>query len=228
MMHYLKHKLEPIEAITKGNIDRVMTEIPMLEALMLASTSSRHQKYQQDNSTNDPPPSMTGKIWKYSIRIKQKYYEFITSGLKDIECRLNRGYFQKFRVGDSLCFTYFKSKQWVTITARHVFPDVQTALHHLSLDRVLPNCVSIDEAVKEYNTFPNYKHYLSQQNPEALVAFEFRLIADPNKVPHQQPSDENKTDTTALSPPLPQLVRYTNCSPCHHIKQSLTSFISHS
>jgi ASC-1-like (ASCH) protein len=219
MLHYLKEKLEPIEALTKANMDSVIKELPNLEALMLALTTSRKYKkkckqtrQQQQSTANHPSSSTTGTIWNFPIRLKKKYYQLITAGLKDIECRLNTGQFKKFKVGDSFHFVSFQLKQWVKITARHVFPDVKTALQHLSLARMLPDCVSIDEAVKEYNTFPNYQHFLSQQNPKALVAFEFTLIPDPTKVQPvpasmpvadepQESSPEEPSDDDRTPPP---------------------------
>lgn len=85
----------------------------------------------------------------HTLRIKGKYYNYLVSGLKNVEVRVGYSMIRKINVGD---FIVFENHEAVTfeVTDIKVFKRFDELFDTIDVKQVLPDCSCKEDAVSEF------------------------------------------------------------------------------
>ena len=87
------------------------------------------------------------------IPLKQPWLNFIKSGQKTVEGRLNKGIFSRLKQGETITFINKKLKLEVLVTYIKHYKSFEELLMAEGIKHVLPNVSSINDGVKIYHQF---------------------------------------------------------------------------
>lgn len=92
-----------------------------------------------------------------AINVAPGYFQQIRSGLKTVEGRIAKEKFCSLREGQVLEFISENDRLYTRILELKQFPTFKHLLEHYGLKTCLPNLDCLEEGVKIYHAFPNYK-----------------------------------------------------------------------
>ena len=107
------------------------------------------------------------------ITIKQPWFNFIQSGFKTVEGRLNKGQFAKFGVGQQI--TWINTEKLictVKITKITFYTSFKELLEKEGISRVLPNIANIPKGVAIYRQYYSKK----DKNKYGVIAIEMEPV----------------------------------------------------
>jgi len=106
--------------------------------------------------------------------LEEEYFNNIKNGLKIYEIRIYDKKRKSMKISDKWSFTYENNKILVNIDEINIFKSFREALSDIKIESVLCNIHTIDNAIKTYESFPNYK-----ENAEiyGVVRFKISMIS---------------------------------------------------
>ncbi len=105
----------------------------------------------------------------------EPYFTFVKNGLKTIEGRIKKGWYQKISAGDHIIIYNEEETENLEVLVKDVrtYKSCRDMLEHEKLEKVLPDAQSIDDGVKIYERF-----YTEDQEKEyGVVAIEIERVA---------------------------------------------------
>jgi len=92
-----------------------------------------------------------------SSKLQEPYYTYIKDGIKIYELRVNDEKRKKMKIGDIWkfkCTNNEKLPEYNTkIIDKKIYKSFEEAIKNVGYKKLLPNCKSIEEAIKTYNAF---------------------------------------------------------------------------
>ena len=111
-----------------------------------------------------------------AINVAPRYFQQIRSGLKTVEGRIAKEKFCSLREGQELEFFSENNRLFTRILEIKQFPTFKQLLEHYGLKTCLPEIDCLEEGVKIYHSFPNYK-----ENESKLGVVGIKIILLENK-----------------------------------------------
>lgn len=105
-----------------------------------------------------------------NLVVRKKYFDAIWAGQKTIECRLNSAKYKDLKPGMFINFTVADSNKTAiaNIVAINTYPDFKTMLLAEGLENALPGVKTLEEGVKIYEAFPDYKKNIKKVGAIAI------------------------------------------------------------
>jgi ASC-1-like (ASCH) protein len=119
-----------------------------------------------NDGLNKKPES--GKPNHFEITLMGKYLNFIKSGQKKVEVRINSGQFKNVKIGDTIKFFNRTDEVTCEVTSTEVFKDFRTLLEKAGVENVIPGCKSIDEGNRLINSIPTFQERCKRNGCIAL------------------------------------------------------------
>ena len=113
---------------------------------------------------------------EYKISIKQPWFDFIKSGKKTVEGRLNKGLFNRVQQGDNIIWQHNGNECKVRIMYRNVYKSFKDMLENEKLKNVLPNISNIEDGIKIYHQY--YPEIKDKERKFGVVAIGMELQND--------------------------------------------------
>jgi ASC-1-like (ASCH) protein len=107
------------------------------------------------------------------VTLKNKYLEYIKSGKKTVEVRINSGQFRNIKVGDKIKFFSRSNEVVCEVTSIDKFSDFKTLLEDKGVENVIPDCFSVDEGVRLINSIPTFTERCRKNG---CIAFGLKVI----------------------------------------------------
>ncbi|MDX2346517.1 MAG: hypothetical protein QNK11_06585 [Legionella sp.] len=92
-----------------------------------------------------------------AIKVAPLYFQQIRAGLKTVEGRIAKEKFCALREGQVLEFLSENDSLFTRVLELKQFPTFKDMLEHYGLKTCLPDIDCLEEGVKIYHSFPNYK-----------------------------------------------------------------------
>jgi len=98
------------------------------------------------------------------LSLRPIYFDFIKSGKKTIEGRINSDKFKDLKIGDKLIFTTDHTSEQLICVVKDfkTYPDFHSMLESEGIQNCLPGITDLQEAVNIYENLPGYKEKVKQ------------------------------------------------------------------
>lgn len=94
-----------------------------------------------------------------NLSLIHTYFEFIKSGRKTIEGRINTPKFENLKPGDKIIFTSHQTQETLSciVTRINRYADFESMLRYEGVENLLPDITNIKTGVQVYEALPGYK-----------------------------------------------------------------------
>lgn len=112
----------------------------------------------------------------YTKNLSEPWFSLIKLKKKRVEGRLNKGDFNKIKIGDIIKFTNndfgFNREFNVKITKIYDYDTFRDYLENEKLEKCLPGIESIEEGIKVYHNF----YSVNDENKYKIKAFSIKIV----------------------------------------------------
>ena len=124
-------------------------------------------------------------IPNHNMKLIDPYYDFVRSGKKIYEVRINDEKRQKFQIGDFINIQYrekydnnsIKPDYIVQVTEKNLFNTFREAITDSGIENVLPNAFNLEEGIRLYETLAHRDGtYQEAALKYGVVRFKFKLV----------------------------------------------------
>ena len=120
-------------------------------------------------------PTVTTKLSVMNTHLSEPWFSLISTGLKTVEGRINKGKFAALAIGDIITFyndDFNHREISVKVTRQTPYPDFKTYLETETLARTLPGQPTIEHGLAVY-----YKYYTKEFESEyGIIAIGMEVI----------------------------------------------------
>jgi len=111
-----------------------------------------------------------------NLVVRKKYFDAIWAGQKTVEARLNSEKYKDLKAGMPIQFTVLDSNRIAIciIETINTYPDFKTMLISEGLENALPGIKTLEEGVKIYEAFPDYKKNVKKTG---VLAIKIRMCS---------------------------------------------------
>jgi ASC-1-like (ASCH) protein len=113
-----------------------------------------------------------------AINVAPRYFQQIRDGLKTVEGRIAKEKFCALQAGQTLTFCCEDDKLLTRIIEIKKFPTFKHLLEHYGLKTCLPDLNCLEEGVKIYHSFPNYKQ---QESELGVIGIQIERMGNNNE-----------------------------------------------
>jgi len=114
-----------------------------------------------------------------SSKLQKPYYTYIRDGIKIYELRVNDEKRKKMKIGDIWKFTCANNEKLpeynTKIIDKKIYKSFEEAIKNVSYKKLLPNCKSIEEAIKTYNSFDSGMYEVDAKK-YGVACFKLKVI----------------------------------------------------
>lgn len=157
MVKYIKVYPSFKDMLSQETISRVLPNTSNLDK----GVNIYHQYYKSDDEKQYGVVAIGMELMKpkiYESKLKDPYFEYVKSGVKTYEVRVNDEKRKKMKVGDIWIF-YHNDKQLLPIetyiTQITTYKTFKEAIEDTGVEKLLPNVKDINEGIKTYEAFPH-------------------------------------------------------------------------
>jgi len=115
----------------------------------------------------------------FSSKLQEPYYTYIRDGIKIYEMRVNDEKRRKMKIGDIWKFKNANNENLpefnTKIIDKKIYKSFQEAIKKVGYKKLLPNCKSIEEAIKTYNAFDGGMYQVDAKK-YGVVCFRLKVI----------------------------------------------------
>lgn len=119
--------------------------------------------------------SAENEIIVHECTVKEEYFNYIKSGKKTVEGRINTGKFATFKKGDRLKFLTSNETITCEILDVNKYENFKDMLTVEGVRNCLPNVSSVPKGVQKYHQIPNYKE---RAREFGVLAIKIKLLAE--------------------------------------------------
>lgn len=107
-----------------------------------------------------------------SLNLKKEYFEYVISGLKTVEGRINNEKFKRFVIGSYIKFNCENKYIICKILNKTEYNSFKSMLENEGIQNCLPNCNDINEAIEIYRNIGNYRNL----EKNGVIAIKFNSV----------------------------------------------------
>lgn len=115
----------------------------------------------------------------FSSKLQEPYYSYIKNGIKIYEMRVNDEKRRKMKIGNIWKFKNANNENLpefnTKIIDKKIYNSFEEAIKKVGYKKLLPNCKSIEEAIKTYNAFDNGMYEIDAKK-YGVVCFRLKVI----------------------------------------------------